>query len=374
MSPQPAASPPPVAMSLRTRESSAMALKHIFDQQISNNCYHREQRPPQVGGFQATRNQFMPDLCKRNIPDLDLSFKKDQDSKLLCVQKGFGSPISTPSSMSSHLHQAPPPPKSGQLGHHNYVPQAAASPWLNPPSRQSTAPMTVFYAGNVNVYDDVPADRAHAIMVLAGNSWSSSSFKGLTPPASGALVSVPPAETMMNMKERAPSPIQATPPQHPSVTLTNDRGGARVKASGSSAPVSASLPSTPASPALQAHSPVAGTKSLQAGVAVKRPAAGIELPHARKVSLARFLEKRKDRVQVQQDQQGGAAAAFEKDGGDATSGNEKLSDHAATSTSSMKRSRSRSSSPSRSGHGKEKSTNNNATDEDSSMNEHCFFH
>ncbi|CAI9103771.1 OLC1v1002319C1 [Oldenlandia corymbosa var. corymbosa] len=46
-----------------------------------------------------------------------------------------------------------------------------------------TAQMTIFYAGTINVYDNIPADKAYAVMVLAGRCY----LAVKSPPKSNSL-------------------------------------------------------------------------------------------------------------------------------------------------------------------------------------------
>ncbi|CAN5951425.1 unnamed protein product [Sphagnum jensenii] len=100
--------------------------------------------------------------------------------------------------------------------------------------QQRTAQLTIFYAGVVNVYDDISLEKAQAIMMLAGN-----------------------ANSQFSTHTDAPTSVGSSRPF--------------------SAPMSGPQPS-PASPA-----PPTTQTTTTAGVT------------ARKASLARFLEKRKDR-------------------------------------------------------------------------------
>ncbi|CAN6550075.1 unnamed protein product [Malus baccata var. baccata] len=48
-------------------------------------------------------------------------------------------------------------------------------PWNNVKNSGSPSQLTIFYAGTVNVYDDISPEKAQAMMLLAGNSCSNSS-------------------------------------------------------------------------------------------------------------------------------------------------------------------------------------------------------
>lgn len=117
-----------------------------------------------------------------------------------------------------------------------------------------TAQLTVFYAGMVNVYDDVPLDKAEAIMVLAGRprTWASSNDTNVLSGSCATECGVPASTAMNQPVSRAESPSQLT-------TRT------------------ACVPNVPR---------------------LKTIATKAELPQARKASLARFLERRKEKVRA----------------------------------------------------------------------------
>ncbi|KAF8022590.1 hypothetical protein BT93_F0181 [Corymbia citriodora subsp. variegata] len=150
---------------------------------------------------------------------------------------------------------------------------------------QMPAQMTIFYAGSVNVYDDVSPEEAQAIMLLAGNVAHSKtlattqgqgqgqgaistittddSSRGNQPQNISAFLGLP---NLVSVTSRSGSPSGRK--------STCDNDTATMKPLGSFAcPVNKSETSK-----------------------VITPIGHVGLPQVRKASLARFLEKRKERV------------------------------------------------------------------------------
>lgn len=152
----------------------------------------------------------------------------------------------------------------------------------------SPAQLTIFYAGSINVYDDISPEKAQAIMFLAGNGSSISS--NLAHP----VVQVQASSSKAAAADLSPvnQPIMSTPPC--SRLSSPSHTGAQ---SGSGSTSTEEVMATKTTGAATTHATKPEHPKTANVVGSVTTATMIpSVPQARKASLARFLEKRKERV------------------------------------------------------------------------------
>eukprot|EP00257_Ricinus_communis_P027007 XP_025014421.1 uncharacterized protein LOC112536076 [Ricinus communis] len=88
-----------------------------------------------------------------------------EESEVFIRRKHSGGPL-LPPKFGSHI------PRHASFLEQKLLPGIRSHPMQSQSNGKSssTAQLTIFYAGEVNVYDNIPADKAQAIMLLAGES------------------------------------------------------------------------------------------------------------------------------------------------------------------------------------------------------------
>ncbi|KAL0446741.1 UNVERIFIED_CONTAM: protein TIFY 6B [Sesamum latifolium] len=258
----------------------------------SKNCFAKEEFAEggcEDSGFARSSGVPWPLSNKASAFPQFMSMKSEQDEKQ--PPKNFGG-----AAMKQHFLGGNP-----LTGPHAILPSAAyvagtTEQWINCKPSSIPSQMTIFYGGTVNVFDDISPEKAQAIMFLAGNGCVPSNVAQTKLQMHAPAPKLPAADRFLvnqslNMSPGSglPSPMSVSshPVDRSGVPAVNNDDVKVPKTVG----MSTTLVNRIEPPRLiSSRGSVAATAMISSGVFLTA------VPQSRKASLARFLEKRKERV------------------------------------------------------------------------------
>lgn len=180
-------------------------------------------------------------------------------------------------------------PNSGLLGAASTLGTTESSYCRNAAKPHGSPQLTIFYAGSVKVYDDIPPEKVQAIMILAGNGTSKSPKAShskcyVHTPTTGnitgnhVVLTQPITQPCSGLS--SPFSVASLPAPHLGSGLTNKNGPKEGNAEGVTALSKVDSPKM-----VGAMRSIAATTMMSTAI-----------PQSPKASLTRFLEKRKERL------------------------------------------------------------------------------
>ncbi|KAM7268738.1 hypothetical protein ACFE04_010904 [Oxalis oulophora] len=254
--------------------SGIVQKNNFFDKQGRNHYVMTTHGLQQIDAYPMHQSNHTINVSTSPVYQSHLAAngQKNMVSRTVNQQPIGGIPFVTPISVL--------PPQSSVVG--TTDPRNASKP------SDAPAQLTIFYGGSVCVYEDITPEKAQAIMLLAGNRPSSTQNKLIPTTQMQTPISRPfTADTLFACKPHAgiSNPILASP----RVVSQPGGGGTSISSSTNGLTTSNTKGCLASS-----TSPKVVSSSLH--TSATHMVSTVAVPQARKASLARFLEKRKERV------------------------------------------------------------------------------
>ncbi|CAN4089596.1 unnamed protein product [Withania somnifera] len=198
-----------------------------------------------------------------------------QSAAAMMKQVLSGIPVTTPHSML---------PSRGSVA-------GTTESWFNSKGSAAPAQLTIFYGGTVNVFDDISPEKAQAIMFLAGTGCAPHNV--IQPRFQLQASASKPAAADGLCMNQTPNMLHASGLSSPMSVSSHPIGQCDGSAGNKDDMKISKTSNISVTPLGTLETPNIVTSLGPVGATTIMPAA---VPQARKASLARFLEKRKERV------------------------------------------------------------------------------
>lgn len=164
-------------------------------------------------------------------------------------------------------------------------------PWFNSKGSAAPAQLTIFYGGTVNVFEDISPEKAQAIMFLAGNGCAPPTV--VQPRFQLQASALKPAAADGACVNQTPNMLPASGLSSPMSVSSHPIGQSDGTSRNKDDMKICTTANISMAPLGTLETPKIVTSLGPVGASTIMPAA---VPQARKASLARFLEKRKERA------------------------------------------------------------------------------
>nr|XP_027097043.1 protein TIFY 6B-like isoform X3 [Coffea arabica] len=161
-------------------------------------------------------------------------------------------------------------------------------PWFSTKASGGAAQLTIFYGGTVNVFDDITPEKAQAVMLLAGNACNMAQTRLPVQPPASKFASGDAAFVNQTIHPQSSSALSSP------ISVSSHPVGQSGVGSSNNDELKVSKTAGMSTNLVNKVEPLNMVASL--GPVTSTTMIPSAVPQARKASLARFLEKRKERA------------------------------------------------------------------------------